>query len=373
MNLKIHYFFIILITSLFINAKQLNFLFIVEKFPWYTQNNIANYIKGLSKKGHKVSIFSRSYGHKNSLQIDTEYSLFSKKLPANLKKYDVVICADLFLANFYADLKNKLKKNAKFITRITGQDIEIIRSNKNLLIKNYDIFLATDGFTKYRSLIEGIPEKDIIVHYSPIDLDELPFRLNIPEKNRTITILIVHELCDYKSIETVIRVMRGGIIKFYPQVRCIVIGDGPMKNELETLIAKNERAQPDLKGKIILKGWLSHKKVLDWMNKAHMLIVPTAASKDGVRDGLSNTLKEAMALGLPIIATRHPANLEAIESDYSGLLVPERDTTWMGYCFRHMMRKQEYWLGWALEGRQRAMKMFDLNKCVDEFLEIVKK
>ena len=371
---KIFFYVFLSLVSYFCSAQSLHFLFITKKFPWYTQSSLACYLKGLSQRGHKVDVFSELEGDNCSLIVDETYSLFVKKLPKNIKKYDVIVCNNLFLANRYVDLRKKLKKDAKFIAYITGPDIQVLDSSScNTIIKTYDLFLVTNGFAKYRAFIKGVPEKKMVLHYTPIDFSLLPFRLNIVKKDRTVTILVAHELCDYKAIETLIYAIRDGIIQYCPKFRCIIVGDGPERKRLEKLAKRLEKKKSKLKGKIIFKGWMPHHKLLDLMNKSHILVVPAATTKNGVRDGISNTMKEAMAMGLPIIATRHPANMEVVENKFSGLLMSERDISWMSHHIRHMLRHEEYWIGWALEAREKVMKMFDIDKCVDELLTFVTK
>lgn len=62
------------------------------------------------------------------------------------------------------------------------------------------------------------------------------------------------------------------------------------------------------------------------MDQSHIFIAPCVTSQDGNQDAPVNTLKEAMAMGLPVIATHHGGIPELVEDGVSGYLVPERDS-----------------------------------------------
>lgn len=93
----------------------------------------------------------------------------------------------------------------------------------------------------------------------------------------------------------------------------ILLGDGPERNVLENRIAGLR-----LHGKVMFAGYKPHDEVANWMNACDVFCLPS------IREGTPNVILEAMACGLPVIASRVGGIPEIIEED-RGCLVPPRD------------------------------------------------
>ena len=64
-----------------------------------------------------------------------------------------------------------------------------------------------------------------------------------------------------------------------------------------------------------------------------MLAAPSVTALDGdEEEGIPNAVKEAMAMGLPVVSTWHGGIPELVEDGVAGLLVPERDETALAGC-----------------------------------------
>lgn len=95
-------------------------------------------------------------------------------------------------------------------------------------------------------------------------------------------------------------------------VRLIIIGDGPLRQESLTLLRE---AHADS------LAWLPGERsdVPEIMRSMDLFILPSRA------EGISNTILEAMASGLPVVATRVGGNPELVEEGVTGTLVPPID------------------------------------------------
>jgi sugar transferase (PEP-CTERM/EpsH1 system associated) len=96
------------------------------------------------------------------------------------------------------------------------------------------------------------------------------------------------------------------------RLRLVLVGDGPLKEQCEVLLA--EAGAADL-------AWLPGERadVPDVMRGLHAFALPSLA------EGISNTILEAMATGLPVLATDVGGNAELVETGATGLLVPPSD------------------------------------------------
>jgi len=59
--------------------------------------------------------------------------------------------------------------------------------------------------------------------------------------------------------------------------------------------------------------------------ESHLFLHPSELGFDGDQEGVPNAMLEAMATGLPVVATNHGGIPEAVQHGVSGLLTPERD------------------------------------------------
>lgn len=101
---------------------------------------------------------------------------------------------------------------------------------------------------------------------------------------------------------------------------CTLIGDGP---ERQALCAESGRL--GLGSQVYMPGFLPHHEVIRHYQEADVLIVPSVVARDNDRDGVPNVILEAMASGLPVIATDAGSISEAVHNERTGLVVPQYD------------------------------------------------
>jgi colanic acid/amylovoran biosynthesis glycosyltransferase len=85
-------------------------------------------------------------------------------------------------------------------------------------------------------------------------------------------------------------------------------------------------------------------------------------AQDGDADAPVNTLKEAMATGLPVIATRHGGIPELVEHGVNGLLVPERDPAAIAAALRELAAAPERWHTMGQCGREAVVERYGLEE-----------
>ena len=103
---------------------------------------------------------------------------------------------------------------------------------------------------------------------------------------------------------------------------CHLVGDGPMRPEIERQIAREE-----LRDRFILHGYCRRQRVFDILRLASVKVAPSAPTRDGKREGMPNVLIEALALGVPVVSTRLTGIPELVQPGRTGMLAepgPER-------------------------------------------------
>jgi Glycosyl transferases group 1 len=92
-----------------------------------------------------------------------------------------------------------------------------------------------------------------------------------------------------------------------------------------------------------------------------LLVLPS------LTEGISLTLMEAMARGLPVVATRVGGNPEVVDEGRTGLLVPERSPVELASALLRLIRDPETGRRMGLEGRHRVEQYFDVRRMVAQY------
>jgi glycosyltransferase involved in cell wall biosynthesis len=122
------------------------------------------------------------------------------------------------------------------------------------------------------------------------------------------SICFVGRLEEQKGLEYLIRAM-DIVREKEPGVRLIVVGDGALRSNLETLSAELK-----LQDHVFLVG--ATDDVLTYYQDAHVFVLPS------ISEGLPLSLLEALSCGLPVIATAIGGNREILDPHYAGETIP---------------------------------------------------
>lgn len=164
----------------------------------------------------------------------------------------------------------------------------------------------------------------VVDGHTPVEL--VPHGVDIPsdpqrEESSPPVLLAVGRLIEKKGFDGLVRaaaLLRDRGLQF----RLAIAGDGPLWPALARLV--NEL---DLGDFVRLLGPLTHEELERHFALATAFVLPCQIAADGNRDGLPNTILEAMARGLPVVSTTLPSVQEAITDQQEGLLVAPGDPT----------------------------------------------
>ncbi|TVO50875.1 TIGR03088 family PEP-CTERM/XrtA system glycosyltransferase [Denitromonas halophila] len=139
--------------------------------------------------------------------------------------------------------------------------------------------------------------------------------------------------------------------------RLVLVGDGPLRAEVEAQIAA-----AGLKDVVWLAG--ARDDVPAIMAALDCFVLPSQA------EGISNTLLEAMACGLPVIATRVGGNEELVVDGETGWLVPPGDPSALAEAMSSMAKDPARRQQMSHAARARAVTQFSLEAMVDRYLAL---
>lgn len=206
--------------------------------------------------------------------------------------------------------------------------------NRKYLAEHYaDVFPALAG--------------KINVCYHGLNFPEFPFK---PEGRPAHKIVAVGRLSKEKGFNYLLEAAheleaRG------TRVEIEFVGNGEEEKNLAELAAELHIAD-----RVTFRGWLKFDAVRAAISEATILVHPS----DGLGDGLPNVIREAMALGTPVIASDIAGIHEALDNGRCGILVPARDVMALVDAIKTLLADSKMRHTFAVLARKRAEEKFDM-------------
>jgi colanic acid/amylovoran biosynthesis glycosyltransferase len=221
----------------------------------------------------------------------------------------------------------------------------------------FAVTVTDDNAGVLRGLVtEHGREGRVVRLYNGLDLERLT--PGPPAAQRSGEVLAVGRLVAKKGFDDLVRAV-GRLRAQGRELEVTVVGDGPERPALEGL-AKDLGV--DLL--VTFAGAADSAQVADRMRRAALLAVPCVVTADGDRDALPTVVVEAMALGLPVVATDVNGLPEMVQDGLTGAVVPERDVDALAAALTGLLDDPAGRDAYAAAGRERAERLFDRRATV---------
>jgi len=265
-----------------------------------------------------------------------------------------------------------LKRHSKLpmVTSLYGADISmypnnpIYRMQLKRLFREGDLFLAACEDLKKRAVELGCPENKIRVQYCGIDLERFQFTPPHIKRSETITILMLGRLVDKKGFDYGIKAFAESY-KNHKNIRLRIIGNGPEKGKLIKLI--NELG---IGSAVTLEEGKNHQEVAHAMQEADIFMMAYVTSKSGNAEGTPSVIKEASAVGLPVVTTRHAGVPEGVLDGETGFLAEEKDVKNLSKKLNQLIENRDLRIQFGEKGRNFIKEKFNLLDQVRELEDI---
>lgn len=166
-------------------------------------------------------------------------------------------------------------------------------------------------------------------------------------------ILSVGRLREKKGLDTLIdacRLLSGRGVPY----RCEIVGYGEEHDRLAAQIDEH-----GLGDQVRLSGKLARDQVIERYARAAVYVQPSRIAADGDRDGIPNVLLEAMAAGVPVVATRVSGIPELVQHHHNGLLVEPDDAAALADAISLLIEQPQLGRQLALAARSTVTTHFD--------------
>ncbi|MFO0907031.1 MAG: glycosyltransferase [Isosphaeraceae bacterium] len=213
------------------------------------------------------------------------------------------------------------------------------------------VCVAADGAR--HAMAEGVDPEKLLTVWNGIDLDRFAYRGPAARGPA----VIVARLNPEKDHATLLRAMAIAV-KAEPEFRLDIAGDGRCRPELERLAGELNL----LDGPVRFLGQVND--VPSLLTRASLLVQPS------LLEGISLTLLEGMARGLPVVATDVGGNPEIVVDRQTGRLVPVQSPDLLAKAMLELWRDPALANEMGRIGRERVERCFDIRRTVDCYEQI---
>ncbi len=196
------------------------------------------------------------------------------------------------------------------------------------------------------------------VHVVRCGVDTDLFRPAPRAPHAELTVLCVGSLQEYKGQAYLVQacelLVRRGV-----QLRCLLVGEGRDRRELEHLVGRLGLEQV-----VSFLGSQPRDVVQRLLGRADVFALPSVTARDGQMEGIPVALMEALASGVPVVASDLSGIGELVEHEGNGLLVPERDAEQLADALSLLADDEDLRQQFGRAGRQTILTSFQLDENV---------
>jgi colanic acid/amylovoran biosynthesis glycosyltransferase len=240
----------------------------------------------------------------------------------------------------------------------------------------YDIFMSQDLLSEKVAAAEfvvtisefnrrflrdfgGDDRTPVRVVHCGIDPSRYDFRPRVPRRDRP-RALCVASLEEKKGHSILLSALARD--PRLARLSVDLVGDGPKRDELE-----RETASLGLEDRVRFHGALSEETVRHMLGTADLFVLPSIVAANGQAEGLPVSLIEALASGVPVVASRMSGIPELITDGVTGILTPPGDAVQLAHALNRVLDGGELDLA---RGRAFVEAEFDVRRSAAQMTEL---
>ncbi|CAN5409391.1 hypothetical protein BH23VER1_BH23VER1_01960 [soil metagenome] len=245
-------------------------------------------------------------------------------LPALLRRYDPALAHVYYGHKAVKYLPMLRAWGGKFIVSFHGVDVVKFMKRKGYAEEMREMLgsasLVLGRSRSLLSAVEGLgcaPEK-LRLNHTPIPFEGIPVVARDSPDDGAWRLVQACRLIPKKGLFTTVEAM-GEVVKVWPRAKFVLCGTGPVEGRLRDAVTA-----AGLHDNVELLGWMDQEALLAEFRRSHLFLHPSELTESSDQEGIPNSMLEAMASGLAVVATLHGGIPEAVEDGRDGILVPEK-------------------------------------------------
>jgi glycosyltransferase involved in cell wall biosynthesis len=191
-----------------------------------------------------------------------------------------------------------------FQQRCQSWQAELLKRHRSWVVRQANKVIVPSQYLANWVVKWGVPTEKIAVIYNAVEIPDGIEPLSIPLKT-PVKAVTVGRLVPWKQVDGLIEALNE-----ISELGLVVVGDGPERPRLERIAQ-----ELGVSGRVYFAGQRSKKETLSLMAACDLFVL------NSTYEGLPHTVLEAMALGLPVIATAVGGTPEVVRDGETGLLI----------------------------------------------------
>lgn len=218
-----------------------------------------------------------------------------------------------------------------------------------------------------RHLVERIAPADAArCHTVHLGVDVPVRSASLSQTRGTLHVLCAARLWPFKGHPYLIRALRA-VVDAGVDVRCDLAGDGELRPQIEALVL--ELGLADV---VTFRGHVPHATLLEELRAGRYDLSVLASTEDpGEHEGIPVAMMEAMAAGVPVVATVSGSLRELIEDGVSGVLVPHKNAAALAAATVRLAGDVDARRALGEAGRARVCAEFDTTVTTRRLVDLV--
>jgi colanic acid/amylovoran biosynthesis glycosyltransferase len=209
----------------------------------------------------------------------------------------------------------------------------------------------------------GCSRTKIALHRMGIDLGKVRLPASRFAEDGCVKILSVARLIEKKGLEFGVQAI-STVVKHYPNVKYLIVGDGPLKKDLLDLIDHLQLSQH-----VKLMGWMNQDETFKIMQLSDIFLAPSVTDQTGDQEGIPVVIMEAMAHGLPVVSTYHSGIPELVIDTKTGFLVSERDSDELAKKIEFLISNPDILEKFGTEGQRTVETDYNIQMLNDNLVK----
>jgi colanic acid/amylovoran biosynthesis glycosyltransferase len=227
---------------------------------------------------------------------------------------------------------------------------DLLKTLPLVLARSHSLFAALEAW--------GCPPEKLRLNRTGVPMDEFPFVQRPLPADGSWRFVQACRLIAKKGLRTALRAFAGFRASF-PKARFVIAGEGPLREALEDLAT-----ELGVRDAVEFRGFLTQEGLSQLFAESHVFVHPSEETSDKNQEGVPNAMLEAMATGLPVLATRHGGIPEAVTHEKHGLLVPEQDAEALEAAMRRLTADAELCYVWGQAASRQVREEFEMARSI---------
>jgi len=252
----------------------------------------------------------------------------------------------------------------------------IMRFPMRRLYDKSRLIIAVSNSTKELVQSVGVPEEKIEVIYNGVQncmltketdsmaVDNLRKEYGIRDGDKVL--LTVARVLPRKGQDTVIKALPT-VLEEFPRLKYMIVGEGRYREKFSELAL-----EIGVNDKVIFTGGVAHEETINFFDLADIFVMPNRYWNDKI-EGLPNSLIEASARSVPLIAGDHGGSREAVRDNVTGLLVDPQSVEEVAQAIITILKDDKMALEMGKSGKDTVIKFHTEEEMIKNYISAINK